>query len=158
MKVLKTIQKLPVDIEEAWEFFSNPVNLKTITPPFMGFDITSGYDGKRMYQGMIVTYKVSPLFNIPTDWVTEITHVKEPHFFVDNQKSGPFKYWHHQHHFKEIQGGVEMCDIVNYAAPLGIVGRVVENVMVKQRVKEIFDFRFNKLIEIFGKYAGNEKR
>ena len=123
----------------------------------MGFDITSGYDGGKMYQGMIIAYRVSPVFNVPTSWLTEITHVNAPWFFVDNQKSGPFKYWHHQHHFREINGGVEITDIVNYAAPYGIVGRVVENLMVERRVKEIFDFRFKKPEEIFGvhKEAGS---
>lgn len=158
MKVLKTIQRLPIGIEEAWDFFSSPVNLKTITPPYMGFDITSEYGGEKMYEGMIISYKVSPLLNIPTDWVTEITHVKEPWFFVDNQKAGPFKYWHHQHHFREIDGGVEMRDIVNYAAPFGVLGRLAEHMIVRNRVMEIFDFRFKKLEELFGVYAINTKQ
>lgn len=150
MKVLKTIQLLPVKLEDAWDFFSNPGNLKTITPPYMGFDITSDYSGEKMYQGMIITYKVSPLLNIPTYWITEISHVKEPWFFVDNQKSGPFKYWHHQHIFKEVESGIEMTDIVNYAAPFGVLGRMVENTIVKRRVNEIFDYRFKKLEALFG--------
>jgi len=152
METLKSDQNLPIAINEAWEFFSSPGNLKKITPAFMGFDITSDYRGESMYQGMIITYKVRPVFKIPLDWVTEITHVAEPYFFVDNQKAGPFKYWHHQHIFKEIDGGVQMTDIVNYAVPMPWVGSLAEYLFVKNRVNEIFDFRHKKLLEIFGKY------
>lgn len=152
MKVLKSVQQLPVQIEEAWEFFSNPGNLKIITPDYMGFDITSAYHGEKMYEGMIITYKVSPIFMLPMDWVTEITHINEPFFFVDNQKDGPFRYWHHQHFFKEIDGGIEMTDVVNYAVPFPLIGLFMENILIRKRVEEIFDFRFNKLEEIFGKY------
>lgn len=151
MKVLQSVQMLPVGIDEAWEFFSNPSKLKDITPPYMGFDITSDYSNGKMYQGMIITYKVSPLLNIPMNWVTEITQVRVPYFFVDNQKSGPFKFWHHQHIFREVEGGTEMMDIVNYAVPYGLFGRVLENAIVKRRVEEIFRFRRRKLESIFGK-------
>lgn len=158
MEVLKTIQFLPVSIAEAWDFFSNPANLKTITPSFMGFDITSDYMGERMYQGMIITYKVMPLLNVPVNWVTEITHVREPWFFVDNQKSGPFKYWHHQHIFEEVEGGTQMTDIVNYAVPFGFLGRAVEHMIIRHRVGGIFDYRYKKLEELFGKLAREENR
>ncbi len=151
MKVLRRVQTLPIDIEGAWDFFSSPRNLKTITPPYMGFDITSGFDGEKMYPGMIITYKVSPLFNIPLDWVTEITHVREPWFFVDDQRLGPFRIWHHRHFFKEIPQGVEMTDIVCYDVGWWLPGRLVENLIVKRRVEGIFDFRYQKLEELFGK-------
>ena len=104
-----------------------------------------------MYPGMIITYIVSPIMNIPFNWVTEIAHVNEPHFFIDNQKSGPFKFWHHQHFFKEVPAGVEMTDIVNYAAPFDPISRPIENTIIKKRVEMIFDFRFKKLEEMFGK-------
>lgn len=145
-------QSLPIPLNEAWSFFSNPKNLKTITPPFMGFEITSGNMSDKMYAGMIITYSVSPLFNIPMKWMTEIAHVHEPFFFVDNQKAGPFKFWHHQHFFKAIANGTEMTDIVNYSVGFGWFGRLVETIAVNRRVKEIFDFRYNKLVEVFGKY------
>jgi ligand-binding SRPBCC domain-containing protein len=149
MKTLKRIQILPISLPVAWEFFSDPKNLKKITPPYMGFDITSELPEGKMYQGMIITYKVSPFLGIPVDWVTEITHVQEPAFFVDNQKSGPFKYWHHQHIFKEIEGGVEMTDIVNYAAPVPVIGTWLEKLMIERRVNEIFDYRFKVLEKRF---------
>lgn len=152
MKVLKRVQNLPVNPEQAWQFFSSPKNLKMITPYYMGFDITSDYQGEEMYQGMIITYRVSPFFKIPLNWVTEISHVREPWYFVDNQVSGPFKLWHHQHIFKEIDGGIEMTDIVNYAVPFSPFLLPVEHLIVRKRVEEIFDFRYTKLIELFGKY------
>lgn len=151
MKVLRRIQKLPIDIDRAWDFFSSPRNLKTITPPFMGFDITSDFVDEKMYAGMIITYKVSPLFNIPLNWVTEITHVREPWFFVDDQRLGPFRIWHHRHFFKQIPHGVEMTDIVYYDVGLWLPGRIAENVLVRKRVQGIFDYRYRKLEELFGK-------
>jgi len=149
MKTLKRIQILPISLPVAWDFFSDPKNLKKITPPYMGFDITSELHEGKMYQGMIITYKVSPFLGIPVDWVTEITHVEEPAFFVDNQKSGPFKYWHHQHIFKETEGGIEMTDIVNYAAPVPLIGTWLEKLMIERRVNEIFDYRFKVLEKLF---------
>jgi ligand-binding SRPBCC domain-containing protein len=151
MKVLQSVQRLPIDIEAAWDFFSSPRNLKTITPPFMGFDITSDFIDEKMYAGMIITYKVSPLFNIPLNWVTEITHVREPWFFVDDQRKGPFRIWHHRHFFREIPQGIEMTDIVYYDVGLWLPGRMVENLIVQKRVEGIFNFRFLKLEEMFGK-------
>jgi ligand-binding SRPBCC domain-containing protein len=150
--VLSRNQKLPVSLSEAWNFFSNPKNLKTITPTFMGFDITSELTDVNMYAGMIITYKVRPLLKVPLNWMTEITQVSAPYFFVDNQKSGPFKIWHHQHLFKEIANGVEMTDTVNYSVGFGVLGRIIEKAFVQKRVEEIFDFRYKKLEEIFGKY------
>jgi len=150
MQTLQRTQVLPISINEAWDFFSNPKNLKVITPEFMRFDITSVSKDSRMYPGMIITYIVSPIMNIPFNWVTEITHVNEPHYFVDNQKSGPFKFWHHQHFFKEVPSGVEMTDIVNYAAPFDPISRPIEKTIVRQRVEMIFDFRYKKLNEMFG--------
>lgn len=152
MITLKRTQYLPITIEEAWDFFCSPRNLKLITPPYLGFDITSGYSDERMYPGMIITYRVRPYLNIPLNWVTEITHVNNQKFFVDNQKSGPFKFWHHRHFFKEISGGVEMTDVVVYAVGYGLAGNLIEQLIVKHRVNDIFDFRFRKLEELFGKY------
>lgn len=149
MKQLITKQKLPISLDEAWDFFSSPGNLEEITPQDMKFIIKND-PPEKMYAGMIITYKVTPLFNIPLDWTTEITHVQEPFFFIDDQRSGPFKTWHHQHHFREIEGGVEMTDIVTYAAPFGILGRIAEKLIVDKKVKGIFDFRHKLLEERFG--------
>lgn len=116
----------------------------------MGFTITSNFFKKEMYEGMIITYKVSPLLGIKMDWMTEITHVNPKEFFVDEQRIGPYKIWHHQHHFKAIDGGVEMTDIIDYAVPLGPLGKLVEPFLVRPKLKEIFDFRTKKMEELFG--------
>ena len=145
------IQKLPITIEAAWDFFSDPKNLKTITPDYMGFDIVAGAD-KRMYPGQIIEYRVSPLLGIKTTWVTEITHVVDQSYFVDEQRFGPYTFWHHKHFIKEIPNGVQMTDIVDYKLPLGFLGRFAHWLFVKKKVKSIFDYREQKLESIFGKY------
>lgn len=145
-------QKLPISIEKAWEFFSSPKNLKEITPPYMGFDITTQDLNPKMHAGMIISYKVSPLLGIKMTWVTEITHVQEPNFFVDEQRFGPYSLWHHQHHFKEIENGIEMTDIINYKAPLGILGQIVTPFIVTPKLQEIFDHRKKVLLDLFGEY------
>lgn len=145
---IKNIQ-IPIPINEAWEFFSSPANLKMITPQYMGFEITSENADEKMYRGMIITYKVKPVLNIPIEWVTEITQVDEPFYFVDNQKSGPYKFWHHQHIFREVKNGTEMTDIVNYAAPFGFVGKIAENLFIKKKVEEIFNFRKERMNYLF---------
>jgi len=153
MHCIKTVQKIPISIEAAWEFFSNPANLQVITPPKMGFRIISTNHGDRMYAGQIIEYKVKPLFGIALYWMTEITHVDSRKYFIDEQRFGPYTLWHHQHHFKEIPGGVEMTDIVNYRMPLGFLGRAVNQVMVKDQLRSIFDFRSAKVEELFGKWG-----
>lgn len=149
MYTLKTIQKLPITVDEAWDFFSSPANLKDITPSHMGFHILSDLPSK-MYPGMIIAYIVKPLFGIPVKWVTEITHIIEKKYFVDYQLMGPYKIWHHQHHFREIEGGVEMIDIVNYSLPLGFLGRWVNALLVGKKVKQIFNYRYKILEEKYG--------
>ncbi len=140
---------LPISINEAWDFFSNPQNLPLITPPWLNFEITSQL-GDKMYAGMIITYLVHPLFNIPTTWVTEITHVNEPLYFVDEQRFGPYKFWHHQHIFREVENGIEMEDIVSYAVPFGFIGRIANSLMISKKIKFIFDFRMQVLKKMFG--------
>jgi len=146
--LLKTEQKLNISIEEAWDFFSNPNNLKLITPEWLNFKVTSKLPDK-MYAGMLIAYKVHPVLGIPVNWVTEITYVKEPFYFVDEQRFGPYKLWHHQHHFKETENGVEMTDIVNYALPFDPFSRLINALIVKNRVGEIFEFREKKLGDLF---------
>ncbi len=146
--LIKNIQ-IPIHINEAWMFFSSPANLKLITPQYMGFDIISENAELKMYPGMIITYNVKPVLNIPVEWVTEITQVDEPFYFVDNQKSGPYKFWHHQHIFREVKNGTEMTDIVNYAAPFGFVGKIAENLFIKKKVEEIFNFRNERMNYLF---------
>jgi ligand-binding SRPBCC domain-containing protein len=150
MHTLKTIQVLPIGLEQAWDFFSSPKNLAVITPESLGFVIKSELPDE-MYPGLFIRYTVKPLLGIPATWVTEITHVKKPQFFVDEQRLGPYKIWHHQHHFKEVSNGVEMIDIVDYRLPLGILGKAAHPIIVKPRLNQIFEYRKNKLEELFGK-------
>jgi ligand-binding SRPBCC domain-containing protein len=145
--LIKTI-KLPVSIDEAWDFFSDPRNLGRITPESMNFRITSDLPAT-MYPGMIITYKVSPIMGIPLSWVTEITQVKEKEYFIDNQLVGPYKFWHHQHFFKEIPGGVEMTDILHFAAPFGLLGRISELFFISKKVREIFEYREEAMRRLF---------
>jgi ligand-binding SRPBCC domain-containing protein len=148
---LHSKQNLPISLDEAWEFLSNPKNLKIITPEYMGFKTLSG-DDREMFAGQIIQYIVTPVLGIPMKWVTEITHVKDKKYFVDEQRFGPYDLWHHKHFLKEIQGGVEMEDIVDYKVPMGIVGQLVHPFLVKPKLNEIFEFRRKKLIELFGEF------
>ncbi|AXT55482.1 cell division inhibitor [Aquimarina sp. AD1] len=148
---LKTKQNLPITLQEAWNFLSDPNNLKTITPDYMGFKILSGAE-KKMYAGQIIQYIVTPVAGIKTKWVTEITHSVDKEYFVDEQRFGPYALWHHKHFIKEIPGGVEMEDIIDYKVPFGILGQLVHPFMVKPKLKEIFDYREKKLIELFGTF------
>ena len=144
-------QKLPITLEKAWDFLSNPKNLKTITPDYMSFDILSGAE-KPMFAGQIIQYIVTPILGIKTKWVTEITHVKELEYFVDEQRFGPYALWHHKHFIKEIDGGVEMEDIIDYKVPMGILGQFVQPFLIKPKLEEIFAYRQKKLIELYGEY------
>ena len=144
-------QNLPITIDEAWEFLSNPKKLKTITPDYMGFHILSGAD-RSMYPGQIIQYIVTPVLGIKTKWVTEITHVKDKEYFVDEQRFGPYALWHHKHFIKDIDGGVEMEDIIDYKIPFGILGQLVHPYLVKPKLDEIFNYRTKKLEELFGTY------
>ncbi len=150
---LVTTQKLPVSINEIWEFISAPDNLKGITPKQMGFIVTSNSGGGKMYPGMIITYKVSPLFGIKLNWMTEITHVKDQEYFVDEQRQGPYSMWHHEHKIEAIDGGVLMTDILTYSPPFGFLGAIANSILIKNKIKQIFDFRTVALEKRFGKYT-----
>lgn len=154
---LKTVQKIPVDIETAWEFFSNPANLQKITPRDLGFKILSKHHGAKMYSGQIIEYKVKPVLGIPIYWMTEITHVKDSEYFVDEQRFGPYQLWHHQHHFKVIDGGVEMTDIVHYRNPFGFLGNIANALFVKVQLKQIFSYRIKVVEEMFGKWPASQE-
>ncbi len=149
-------QKIPVDLHTAWEFFLSPANLGKITPPEMDFVITGRHPPEKMYPGMIITYTVRPVLGIRMQWVTEITQVREPHFFIDEQRSGPYRIWHHQHHFTEIPGGVEMEDIIHYKLPMSLLSFPFRGLLVEKQLNRVFDFRKETLIKMFGKYEKQE--
>jgi ligand-binding SRPBCC domain-containing protein len=142
---------IPADLETVWDFISSPKNLKEITPDYMGFDITSNDLPAKMYPGMIISYRVSPLLGIKTTWVTEITHVQEHAFFVDEQRVGPYAMWHHQHHIKPHNDGTYMLDIVSYQPPFGFLGTIANEIIIKHKLKEIFDYRTQAFNKRFGR-------
>jgi ligand-binding SRPBCC domain-containing protein len=153
--LLKTEQAIPISLNEAWDFFSSPLNLAKITPGEMNFVITSNYNAdSKVYPGMIITYTITPILGIKMNWMTEITHVKEGEYFVDEQRFGPYALWHHQHHFKKFEGGVLMTDILNYAIPYGRIGRLANTVSIGKQIKKIFAYRQKAIEEIFGAFGG----
>ena len=142
-------QFVNASIDEVWDFISSPQNLKKITPEHMGFDIRTPNLPDKIYEGMIVCYTVRPLLGIPTTWVTEITHVRDKSYFVDEQRVGPYKLWHHQHIIEAVENGVLMKDIVSYQPPFGFLGSIANALVIKNKLNEIFDFRTQALEEIF---------
>lgn len=147
-----TTQKIPSNLDTVWGFISSPSNLKKITPDHMGFDIITPELPDKMYPGMIIAYKVSPILGIKMTWVTEITHVREREFFVDEQRVGPYSIWHHEHHVKSIDGGVLMTDIVSYKPPFGILGTIANELFIRKQLKSIFDYREKAVNDIFGSF------
>ena len=148
---LKTEQNLPISLQEAWDFFSSPKNLSKITPKNMGFIITN-QPSETMFEGQIITYKVSPLLGVKINWMTEITTVKDNEYFIDEQRFGPYSLWHHRHHFYEIDGGIKMIDEVNYKLPFGFLGSIAHRLFVRKKLKSIFEYREKVLIEMFGQF------
>ena len=148
MQRFEFFQFVPSSLDVVWDFFSSPANLSKITPPEMGFIITSPVSDE-MYPGMFITYKVSPVKGIKLNWVTEITQINNKKFFIDEQRSGPYKTWHHEHHFREVEGGIEMHDILYYQVPFGIFGKLADMVFVKNKVSRIFEYRKVRITELF---------
>ena len=142
-------QFLESNISDVWEFVSSPHNLKKITPNEMNFIITSDNLTKKMYPGMIISYKVSPIFKIQMNWVTEITHMYKHKYFVDEQRLGPYKIWHHQHIFEIKENGVLMIDVVSYKLPFGIIGELIHKLFIKNKLESIFNYRFDKMNKLF---------
>ncbi|MFN5785500.1 MAG: SRPBCC family protein, partial [Flavobacteriia bacterium] len=143
-------QIVKADLITCWDFFSSPNNLQKITPDYMGFDVKTEVPEK-MYEGLMIEYRVRPLMNIPMTWITEITHVKDFQFFVDEQRKGPYRIWHHEHHFMETEEGVEMTDIVSYELPFGLLGKIAHPILVKKKLEEIFAYRYKVVEELFNK-------
>jgi|WetSurMetagenome_2_1015567.scaffolds.fasta_scaffold32282_2 ligand-binding SRPBCC domain-containing protein len=148
MKQLEFEQFLPISIEEAWHFFSSPANLNLITPPELKFHILDQLP-EEVYKGLIIRYRIQPMLSIPMKWVTEITAVEKNNFFIDEQIQGPYKVWHHEHHFKEVEGGVMMMDKLKYDIGWGFLGSMAGRLWVDKQVQNIFVFRQLKLKELF---------
>lgn len=146
---LEDTQIVPASLKETWKFFSQPQNLKEITPPGFGFEV-QGKPEKRIYPGMLIEYRVRPLLGIPLTWLTEITQVRDQEYFCDEQRAGPYRIWHHEHFF-EAQGGktTRMRDLVTYALPFGLAGRIALPI-VRSKLRKIFEYRRDAVIRIFG--------
>lgn len=140
---------IPRPLAEVWEFFSRPENLNEMTPAHVSFNILSPISGQEMYPGMIIQYQISPLLNIPMNWVTEITQIRKHEFFIDDQRVGPYALWHHQHHFKAVEGGTEMTDILHYQVPFGPIGSIANWLFVERMVEEIFKHREAAVEKLF---------
>ena len=147
---LTTKQLIKSDINTVWDFISSPKTLQTITPSYMGFIILSN-PAEKMYPGQIIEYKVSPLMGIKLHWVTEITHVQDKEYFVDEQRFGPYAFWHHKHFLQATEEGVMMYDEVHYKAPMGILGRIANALFIKRQLKQIFDYRYEQIEQLFNK-------
>ena len=148
---LKYSQKLPINLNEAWDFLSSPNNLELITPKSMDFNITD-WDRKKAYPGQIIQYTVKPILGIKINWVTEITHVRAKEYFVDEQRFGPYTFWHHKHFIKEIEGGVIMEDVIHYKPPFGFVGVLLNFLFINSKLNSIFKHRELELIKTFGNF------
>jgi ligand-binding SRPBCC domain-containing protein len=148
-------QNIPASVEEVWDFFSNPNKLHLITPPYMKFKVISKEKTERIYKGQVIEYTVKPILGIPLYWMTEITEVKDKTLFIDEQRKGPYKLWKHQHFFKEIPGGVEMTDLVHYRPPLWMIGSMANRLFLKKQLNRIFEYRYKKVEEIFGKWKSS---
>ena len=149
---LKRTQKIPTTLEKAWDFFSSPANLSRITPETLRFKIISQHHGDQVYAGQLIEYKLSPIPGFRVYWMTEITHVVPDRYFVDEQRRGPYRLWHHQHHFRQIEGGIEMTDIVHYQLPLGFLGSLAHSLFVGRQLEGIFAYRRERIEEVFGAY------
>jgi ligand-binding SRPBCC domain-containing protein len=143
-------QIINAQLAEIWDFFIAPDNLERLTPKDMRFKTTFPETPGPIYPGMVITYTVAPLFGIPLFWMTEITHVDPLCRFVDEQRAGPYRLWHHQHLFRQLADGqVEMTDVIHYALPLGWLGDIVNRLLVRQRLRHIFDYRRQVVDRIF---------
>lgn len=149
-------QKLPIDLVQAWDFFSSPENLEKITPESLGLKIKHHHSGRKMYAGQIIAYTVKPLWNISMEWITEITAVQEPAYFIDEQKIGPYAFWHHEHWFTPIANGILMEDILYYKVPFGIFGKALHYLKIKKDLERIFQYRRKFLEKLFGHYPNQQ--
>lgn len=151
--VLKKTQILPISMQKAWEFLSSPYNLSLITPPDMSFEIKN--DIKRddkMFAGQIIVYRIGILPFIKSEWVSEITQVVQDSYFIDEQRSGPYAFWHHLHKISLVEGGVKMEDVIHYRIPFGLLGKLLNVIFIRKKLESIFSYRFAKLEQVFGKF------
>ena len=142
-------QVIPAPVEKVWAYFCDPKNLNEITPPDMNFEILKGGDVE-MFDGQLIEYRVEFMRGIRSLWLTEIAHVRDGEYFVDEQRVGPYRFWYHEHIFEKTAIGTKMTDRVTYVVPFGILGDMVNSFWIAKRLDQIFEFRRRKIIQIFG--------
>ena len=142
-------QIIPMPVEKVWEYFCNPKNLNEITPSDMNFEIIKGGDLK-MFEGQLIEYRVEFIHGIHSLWLTEIAHVRDCEYFVDEQRIGPYRFWYHEHRFESTTNGTKMIDHVTYAVPFAFLGDMLNALWIGKRLENIFDFRRHKIAELFG--------
>jgi ligand-binding SRPBCC domain-containing protein len=147
---LERSQKLPITQDVAWAFFSNPMNLLTLTPEWAKMTDESPEKARQIFTGMVQVLGIKLPGGFPGKWLGVITHVEAPHYFIDEQKSGPFKFWLHRHQILPIQGGVEVRDTLHYAMPFGLFGEIAHSLLVRNQLQELFDYRAQVLEDFFG--------
>ncbi|MCA9508376.1 MAG: SRPBCC family protein [Myxococcales bacterium] len=147
MHIIEYRQNISVSLHDCWEFFSAPQNLKILTPPHLGFSDKN--DAQPMYPGQIIIHQIKPLLGIPIEWVTQITHVKIFDYFIDEQRFGPYKFWHHEHRFQESSDGTRIIDRIHYQLPFGPLGNLMNWLKVRRDLEKIFDYRQQKIVQIF---------
>ena len=143
--------EVAASMDEAWDFISSPANLKEITPSYMGFEIKTPGLPDKIYPGLMISYEVRPVLGIKMNWLTEITHVREPYYFVDEQRAGPYSLWHHEHSLSQTDKGVLMTDLVTYRLPAGPLGDLAHGAFVRKQLEDIFRFRESALLKRFGR-------
>lgn len=150
MKTYKLVGEieLPIPLEDAWNFFSNPNNLGKIMPSDMAFKVAEGAT-LPLYEGQIIQYSVTPLPAFKTTWISEINHINKPHFFVDTQLEGPYKLWHHKHFLEATPTGTKITDVVHYQVPFGIIGRLLHPIIIKPKLDKIFEYRTQQIKDLF---------
>ncbi len=146
---LRREQWIPAPLKIVWEYFADPVNLDELTPPDMNFQIIGG-GGRTMYEGQMIEYRVGFMWGLRSLWLTEISHVRQREYFVDEQRMGPYRLWIHEHLFTPSRGGVMMNDLVTYAVPFSLLGDVVNTFWIQGRLARIFDYRTRKIAQLFG--------
>jgi len=145
---LTKIIELPISVDRAWNFFSNPNNLKKIMPPKMNFAVIEGAT-LPLYEGQIIQYNVTPLLFLKTTWISEITHIKKPHYFIDTQLEGPYKLWHHKHFLEATPKGTKVTDVIHYQIPFGIIGKMLHFIIIKPKLNKIFNYRTQYIKSLF---------
>ena len=154
---LTCIQKIPAPLQQVWDFYASHANLQIITPSYMKFKVISQNADEKLHTGQVIEYKLRPVFNISIYWMTLIKRAEAPTYFIDEQRKGPYSIWQHQHYFKAIEGGTETTDIVLYKNPFGIIGELANVLLVKRKLRNLFQFRFDKMEDIFGSWPDGQK-